>query len=79
MRITARVSAILCVIFAFICLGVAITGFSSLGEITDPAKLADAKGFSWFWTFLAVVSAVFGVLSWWIVGKEVTDPSAASK
>ena len=53
-------------IFAAICLGVAITGFSSLGEITDPTQVADAKGFAWFWTFLASVALGLGLLAWWL-------------
>ncbi len=68
MKITARISAILCIVFAVACASVAIAAFSSLGDITDPVKLADSKGFAWFWTFLAAVAAVFGGLSWWIVG-----------
>ena len=43
-------------IFTAICLGVAITGFTSLGDITDPTEVADARGFAWFWTFLACVA-----------------------
>lgn len=75
MKITARVSAILCVVFAALCAGVAITAFTSLGGITDPVQHADAKGFAWFWTFLAAVAVVFGGLSWWMAGMEKPDPS----
>ena len=57
---------ILSAVFAVGCLAFALTGFTSLGDIADPAQLADAKGFAWFWTFLAAVGATFGVLSWWI-------------
>jgi hypothetical protein len=49
------------------CLGVSLTGFSSLGDIADPAQLTDAKGYAWFWMFLAGIAIVFGVLSWLIV------------
>jgi hypothetical protein len=55
------------VIFAIVCLGVAITGFTSLGDITDPTQLADAKGFAWFWAFLGSVAGAFGLLGWWVV------------
>ncbi len=53
-------------IFAVICLSVAITGFTSLGNITDPAQLADARGFAWFWTFLASVAIGLALLAWWV-------------
>ena len=53
-------------IFAVICLIVAITGFTSLGNITDPAEVADAKGFAWFWTFLASVAIGLALLAWWV-------------
>ena len=66
MKISARLGAILAAVFAVICLGFALTGFTSLGEITDPTQAADARGFAWFWTFLAGVAIVFGALSWWI-------------
>jgi hypothetical protein len=38
----------------------------SLGELTDPTQLADAKGFAWFWTFLASVAIAFGLAAWWL-------------
>ena len=53
--------------FAFVCLCVAWSGFSALGEITDPQTLEDARGFAWFWLFLAGVGAAAGVGSWWLV------------
>ena len=59
-------------IFATICFGVAITGFSSLGGVTDATELADAKGFAWFWTFLGSVATAFGLLSWWM-SRRVDD------
>lgn len=60
MKLSLRMTVIVAAIFAVICLGVAITGFTSLGNIVDPARLADAKGFAWFWTFLASVAIAFG-------------------
>jgi hypothetical protein len=60
-------TVIMAAIFAAVCLGVAITGFTSLGEIADPTQKADAVGFYWFWTFLASVAIVIGLLAWWIV------------
>ena len=53
-------------IFAAICLSVAITGFTSLGGLTDPVEVADAKGFAWFWTFIASVAIGLALLAWWV-------------
>jgi hypothetical protein len=69
-QISARMSMIMSAVFAAICGGVAISGFTSLGDIADPAQMADAKGFAWFWTFLALISVVFGALSWWMSRSE---------
>jgi hypothetical protein len=60
-------SVIISAVFAVICFGVAITGFTSLGDIADPAQKGDGAGFAWFWTFLGVVATFFGVLGWWFL------------
>ena len=72
MKITAQMSIIMASIFALVCFGVAINGFSSLGELTDPAQKSDALGFAWFWAFLGAIGVAFGALGYWIVktGKE---------
>ena len=57
-------------VFAILCYGVAITGFSSIGEMTDPAQVADAKGFAWFWVFLGSVAVALGAVSMWILRTE---------
>ena len=64
---------VLAAIFAVICLGVAVTGFTSLGDIADPAQAADARGFAWFWTFLACVAIALGLLSWWAARTQKDD------
>lgn len=66
---------VLAAVFAVICLGVAITGFTSLGDIADPAQAADARGFAWFWTFLAGVAIALGLLSWRIARTQREDES----
>ncbi len=60
-------------IFVVVCLGVAITGFTSLGEITDATQLDDAKGYAWFWTFLATVAAVIGLAAGWMARTQTND------
>jgi hypothetical protein len=72
MKISARLATILSAIFALACLSVALTGFTSLDPIVDPVQRGDAKGFAWFWLFLASIGVVFGVLSWWIA-RTVKD------
>jgi hypothetical protein len=66
MKISAQLSIVISAIFAAVCFSVAITGFSSLGEITDPVQLSDAKGFAMFWAFLGSVGVLFGALGVWI-------------
>jgi hypothetical protein len=66
MTISAKLAALFSIVFAAVCLGFAITGFSSLGDIADPQQASDARGFAWFWSFLAGVAVVFGLLSWWM-------------
>ena len=75
MKISAQMTVVIAAIFAAICLGVAITGFTSLDEIADPTQKADARGFAWFWTFLGCVATAFGLLAWWIARthKEQDD------
>jgi hypothetical protein len=67
---------VIAAMFAGICLAVAITGFSSLGDITDPTDAADAKGFAWFWTFLASVAIGLGLLAWWVARNHKEDEDA---
>ncbi len=70
MKISAKVATFFSLVFACICFGFAITGFMSLGEIADPAQATDARGFAWFWSFLAGVAVFFGLLSWWIARPQ---------
>jgi len=67
MKISAQMTIVMAAVFAVICFGVAITGFTSLGEISDATQMADAKGFAWFWTFLGTVASVLGLGAWWMV------------
>lgn len=73
MKISPRLAAILAVIFSVACLGFAVDGFLSLSVIADPVQAADARGFAWFWMFLAAVAVGFGLLSWRIARKQGED------
>lgn len=69
-QLTAQMTIVIAAVFAVICYGVAITGFSSIGALTDPVQVADAKGFAWFWTFLGSVAVALGAVSLWVVRSE---------
>jgi hypothetical protein len=73
MKLSAQMTMVIAAIFAVVCYAVAIKGFMSLGEITDPKILSDAKGFAAFWAFLGTVAAVFGWVSWRIAKSEKGD------
>jgi len=70
MKLSMRATFVAAAVFASICLGVAIKGLTSLGELTDPAQIADAKGFVWFWAFLGCVAIALGVLAWWFAARH---------
>ena len=70
MKITAKMSIVIAIIFAAVCFSVAITGFVSSGSIEDPVQRADGYGFAWFWTFLGAIGVVFGALSVWILKTQ---------
>jgi hypothetical protein len=70
MKISAQLTVVIAAVFAIICYGIAITGFSSLGQITDPTQAADTKGFACFWAFLGTVAVALGALSHWIVRMQ---------
>ena len=70
MKLSAQMTVVVAAVFAAVCFGVAITGFTSLGDISDPVVLSDAKGFAWFWAFLGGVAVVMGAVSWWLVRTQ---------
>ena len=73
MKISIQATIVFAAIFAVICLGVATTGFVSVGDIADQAQAADARGFAWFWTFLGSVAIAVGVLAWWLQRTSKDD------
>ena len=66
MNISLRMAMMMSAIFGMLSLAYAVYGFVSLGDITDPTQMADARGFVLFWTFLGSISIVLGLLAWWI-------------
>ena len=73
MKLSAQMTMIVATIFALICFGVAIAGFSSIGEMTDPVQISDSKGFAMFWAFLGLVASALAGLSVWIVRTAKRD------
>jgi hypothetical protein len=71
MRISAAVTMWACAAFALLCLGFAYRGFAALQTLTDSAERELSLGYAWFWTFLAAVAVVFGVLSWMIKAGKI--------
>ena len=76
MKFSLQATMVVAAIFAAICLGVAVTGFFSLSDITDPAEVADAWGFAWFWTFLGSIGIGLGLLGWWMTRSHMEDEDA---
>ena len=70
MHISPKFAALAAAPFALFCLGFAVNGYLSLGGITDPEQMADAKGYIWFWAFLAAVAIISGALSWWLMSTQ---------
>lgn len=66
MRISAQLAILMCAVFGLVCLGFALSGFAGLAGAADAAERELIAGYAWFWTFLAAVALVFGVLSWMI-------------
>ena len=74
MKVTAIAAMWGCVVFGLFCLGFAVTGFTSLSSVTDSVERDASLGYAWFWTFLAAVALVFGVLSWMIKAGRFGNP-----
>ena len=64
MKISAQLAVWLCAVFCLLCLAGAITALSGAHSLTDPAEREASFGYAAFYGFLALVAAIFGVLSW---------------
>lgn len=73
MNISPKFAALAAAPFALVCLGFAVNGFLSLGELTDPVQVSDARGYIGFWMFLAVIAIVSGALSWWLMSSQKNE------
>jgi hypothetical protein len=66
MQISARIAAIIAVIFALACLCFAAQGLMALDEIKDATVAADSRGYAYFWGFLGLVGLAIAAATWWI-------------
>jgi len=73
LKISAQMTIVIAAVFAVICFSVVGFVLSGVGEMTDPAQIADARGYAMFWTFLGVVAVAMGALSVWIVRTQKDD------
>jgi len=69
-------SVVMAVIFALAAFAVAITGYNSIGDMTDPVQIADARGFAMFWAFLGFIAVMMGAVSWWIMRTHKNEDGA---
>jgi len=76
MQIPIRFTAIASVVFAGICLWLAIDGFTSPAEDTDPEPISGGRSFAWFWAFLAGVGFAIAWLSWKFGRAQMEDKDA---
>jgi hypothetical protein len=66
MKISLQATILIGVLFSVASFAVAITGFASLGDIDDPAQVADGWGYACFWAFLGAVAAATATGAWWM-------------
>ena len=75
MKISAQFGMWFSLVFAVLCLCLALDVFSSLASLTVQTQRADSRGFAYFWLFLGMVSVACALLSRWIVKREEANPS----
>jgi len=73
MKLSLKINIVMSTILAVICVGVGLDGFTSLSGIADADRHADAVGYAWFWMFLGLVCALFGVVGWWLLRTQKED------
>jgi len=76
MQIPIKLAALAFIVFAAICLWFAIDAFASLADIADPVEASGARDFAWFWSFLAGVGVVLGLVLWRIAQTQMEDKDA---
>lgn len=77
MKLSLQMTMVGGLLFALVCLGVAASGFLSLGEITDATQLADAKGYAWFWTVLGGIGLAVAAVGRWLIRSDARAADGA--
>ena len=70
LQISAKVGALVSIVFAAICLWFALDGFSSPGDVADAESISGGREFAWFWAFLALVGFAIAWLSWTLGARK---------
>lgn len=73
MKLSLQMTTAFALVFALACLGVAMSGFLSLGELTDATQRDDARGFAWFWTLLGLIGVTVAAAGYWMIRREARD------
>ncbi|HET7365591.1 MAG TPA: hypothetical protein VFJ70_18635 [Burkholderiales bacterium] len=63
-QLSARVAAIASMVFAAICLWLALDAFTSPADIANPDQLSGGPSFAGVWALLAAVGFAIGWFSW---------------
>ena len=61
----------MCLVFGLVCAGAALTALAGAPTVADPLEREASYGYAAFWGFLALVAAVFGVLSWMMANGKL--------
>jgi hypothetical protein len=68
-QLSARTGAVASMIFAGICLWLAIDAFTSPADSSNPDQLSGGPNFAAIWALLAAVGFAIGWLSWRFGGR----------
>lgn len=63
-QLSARSAAVAAVVFAAICVWLAIDAFTSPAELDNPGQLSGGASFAGIWALLAAVGFAIGWFSW---------------
>jgi len=74
MMFSARMAVWFCAVFGLVCAGAALTTLTGAPSLPDAAEREASYGYAAFWGFLALVAAVFGVLSWMMAKGKLGTP-----
>ena len=74
MKLTAQLTQWMALLFAVLCGAYGVNGMIASGALAEGAVRDDARGFAWFWLFLAGVGVVLAVVSWLMARGKLGTP-----